>query len=252
MSLSFLDKIQQLPSTEATNTAFCQITTSPSGMFISQENAQKVGFKPGSSWKEKEKEFANESVKGYFTTTPRIVVLKQSNIGMFRDAQNSRTGRAFSQFIGEFDGEVYNADKKNITLKTRYLIILVDDNGLPLVESPLNLTLKGGIAYYFATSLKETRIQAQEVLRKLTGKTLAFNSDVFSYLIFAPTIGKYTTEYKSTATKIDSVLPITTDTLESLLGMTYPETEALIKSILASDPVVEFATQNLKLQMQLM
>ncbi len=239
---SFLDKIQALPATTAADTAFAQIT--PSGMFISLENAAKVGFVPAvtSGWERKTKELGGEEVEGYLNATPRMIILKTSKLGMFREEDGRKPGTKFLKFIGDFNGDVYYADKKNVILKTRYLVLFVDSEGYPLNETPIVLTLKGAIGAKFSAALADFRTQAQSILKEMTGKTLNLKSDVFTYLIFAPTIGKYTTEFKSTASEIKKFENITSaEDFEFLHGMSYPSIEDKVKSMLEADPVVEFA-----------
>lgn len=239
---SFLDQIQALPATVAAETAFAQIL--PAGMFISLPNADKVGFKPseGSGWKKATKELGGDEVEGYLNPSPRMLVLKTSKLGMFREEDGRKPGTKFLKFIGDFNGDVYYADKKNVILKTRYLVLFVDQDGKALQKTPIVLTLKGAIGAKFSAALLEMRTQAQETLKEMMGKTLNLKSDVFRYLIFVPTIGKYTTDFKSIAAEVKSFEPITLESIESLHGMSYPELKELVNSIMEADPVVEFST----------
>lgn len=120
-----------------------------SGMFISLENAEECGFKPGKSWQKFTLTFeSGEGSDGYLTADPRLLVVRRGELLMY-DRENDR------EIVGKFNKDVY--DSAVHVLKTKFLVFVVDAKNKPIHDTPLQFTAKGAFSGNFGSSYGKYR-----------------------------------------------------------------------------------------------
>lgn len=193
------------------------------GFFLSKDNAEAVGFKPDSEWKKVEHSFssADEATEGYLNKSPNLLICKKSELTMF-----DKDGKV----LGAYDKAVYH--KGVHSLRMRFVVIIVDAKGNPLVEEPLMLPLKGAFQVSFSTALQSHRVQCKKLLKTMTKINYSVDSEVFSYFIFKPTFHNVESGYKTTVSKINSYLEVTPDNIQQMLLMENPGIADLVKAAL--------------------
>ncbi len=150
----------------------------PFGVFIPQDQAEAVGFRP-TDWFEKTTITFNEDsdspteVKGYLTKRLRCCIIHRSQTIEVQE----RTSRGW-QYIGpgyikgqptEFKQRLDN-DRNSYRLRTRYLILFVDEDNNLLHEVPLQLGLGAGTGGAIGTEVVNFRSEFDNVYAKAKNK----------------------------------------------------------------------------------
>jgi len=148
-----------------------------SGFFITQENAEAVGFAdPVGEWSSYTTTFASgATAEGYRSLVARFLILRKSPLLMFdREEEN---------FISVFNSQCYNRD--TMLLKTRYLVYLVNKQKQPLHETPLLFTTKATFCGSFGESYKKFRREMSQAYTQATGAQKARGERFLALSIFA-------------------------------------------------------------------
>lgn len=133
------------------------------GLFISDENAERVGFTVPAGckiWKKRTHHIAaGKTLEGWISQEPRIIILKSSPLSIF----SKDTGR----FISEFDSSIYNKSTKQLyTLKTKHAVILLDENKNALHKGSLIYNPKNVSGSTFGLMHKEFKQEYQKVIKQ--------------------------------------------------------------------------------------
>lgn len=133
------------------------------GLFISDENAERVGFEVSANskmWKKRTHQIAaGKTLEGWICQEPRIIILRSSPLSMF----SKENGR----FISEFNSDIYNKSTRHLyTLKTKYAVILVDENKNALHKGSLIYNPKGVSGSTFGLMYKEFKQEYQKVIKQ--------------------------------------------------------------------------------------
>lgn len=150
------------------------------GLFISDENAQSVGFKVPEGckiWKKRKHPISGgKFLEGWISQNPRMVILKSSPLSIF----SKETGR----FVSEFDKEIYTEKTKALYfLKTKYAIILLDENKNPLHEGSLIYNPKNVSGTTFSYAYKDFKADYQKVIGQTRQDPFWIN------VVFSPKVG---------------------------------------------------------------
>ncbi|MCU0548424.1 MAG: DUF5895 domain-containing protein [Leptolyngbya sp. Prado105] len=148
-----------------------------SGFFITQENAEAVGFADSAGeWLSHTTTFASgTTVEGYRSLTARFLILRKSPLLMFdREEEN---------FISVFNPHCYNRD--TMLLKTRYLIYLVNKQKQPLHQTPLLFTTKTTFCGSFGDAYRSFRREMSQAYTQATGVQKARGERFFALSVFA-------------------------------------------------------------------
>lgn len=148
-----------------------------SGFFITQENAEAVGFAdPAGEWLSHTTTFASgTTTAGYRSLLARFLILRKSPLLMFdREEEN---------FISVFNSQCYNRD--TMLLKTRYLVYLVNKQKQLLHQTPLLLTTKATFCGSFGESYTKFRREMSQAYTQATGVQKARGERFLSLSIFA-------------------------------------------------------------------
>lgn len=128
------------------------------GLFISDENAEKVNWKLPEGcklWKRHKYPVAgNKIIEGWISQSPRILIVKSSPLSMF----SKETGR----FVGSFNSTVYSRDIHS--LKTKHAVILLDEKKNALHTGSLIYNSKNVAGSTFGFCYKEFKQDYQKVI----------------------------------------------------------------------------------------
>lgn len=145
------------------------------GLFIAQEQADAVNFKPDKRWEEYTAEFGTEEtveVPGYISTTVDCVILHRSGIEVqekqYKDgAANGWRFAGLAYDRGQITEHGQRAkDSADYRLVNRLLIFLLGEDGKPLHETPLQLMARGGFGGAFGTALRDFHKEADQSYAK--------------------------------------------------------------------------------------
>lgn len=193
------------------------------GLFILENEAKKVNFKPAAGWQEYEKYFGSntEASKGYVCRTPRLLIVRSGPLSMY-----SREG----EYLGVYDKEV--KESLNPILKTRYLVYVLDEENKPLHTDPITFTAKGAFGGSFGSAYKQYKSDVEALLnQRRTGEFWAYC--VFQFEIKPAQKGKP----PSTAwvSSVQGYTKPSNDNFESLFVGLNPELKTQIKAVYDSN-----------------
>jgi hypothetical protein len=171
--------------------AFCQIINPPNlplaqlkklgdschwGLFVPNDQAQKVNFTPDDSFTPVQVTFGDEGnervVEGWLAKRVRLAVIHRSNgIDVQEKSGNGwRTlGAAYRGGIITELGLKAEADKETYRFRTRYLILLLDKDNQPLHDVPLSLGLGRGPGGSIGEELRTFRSEVDLAYREYGG-----------------------------------------------------------------------------------
>jgi Family of unknown function (DUF5895) len=147
----------------------------PWGWFVPNDQSELVNFTPNDRFVPTRLTFGEDTatpreVDGWLTRRPRCVIIYRS--AAIEVQEKSKNGWRFvgeAYRSGAFTdwGEKANSDKENYRLRTRFLLLFVDDNNEPLHQSPLRLGLGRGTGGSFGSEVKIFRSEIERVFFKL-------------------------------------------------------------------------------------
>ena len=142
----------------------------PWGWFIPTEQTELAGFGATDNWQPTRLTFGEDTanprhVDGFLAHHLRIVVLHQSNIEVQEKAKNGwrYCGLAYQHGQLTSYGESARGDRNNYRLRTRYLVMFLDEQNQLLHEIPLKIGMNAGVGAAFNTELKEFRKEIETV-----------------------------------------------------------------------------------------
>jgi hypothetical protein len=150
--------------------AFCQSVTNDedpdkTGLFISLEQLEKAEITEESisaaGWLKIKKRLGKKSkelTEGYVSSTPVMSILASTQLTMFG-------GEGMRENLGRYDGKIYKApeNKGKIKLKTRSLVLLLNDDFEPLGPKAVWFTSQGTLNQTFNDNWKAHRAEVEEV-----------------------------------------------------------------------------------------
>ena len=202
----------------STQIPYCQIQNPPNlslsqikqlnpdwGWFIPAEQAEQANFNATDDWQPTRLTFAEDTssprhVDGFIATHIRIVVLHQSNIEVQEKAKNGwrYCGLAYQHGQLTSYGESAKSDRNNYRLRTRYLILFVDQQNQLLHNVPIQIGMNAGVGAAFNTELKEFRKEFETVFFTQANKPQQqLSNRAHSLTIFDMQLGIYKSEGKA-------------------------------------------------------
>ena len=202
----------------STQLPYCQIQNPPNlslsqieqlnppwGWFIPAEQSELASFKTTDDWQPTRLTFGEDTsnprhVDGFLRNHIRIVVLHQSNIEVQQKAQNGwrYCGLAYQHGQLTSVGESAYNDRNNYRLRTRYLIMFVDEQNQLLHEIPFKIGMNAGVGAAFNTELKEFRKEIETTFFTQIGKAQQQLSDrAHSLTVLDLQLGLHKSEGKS-------------------------------------------------------
>ena len=189
MNISLFDQFES-EIVASTQLPYCQIQNPPNlalsqieqlnppwGWFIPNEQAQLSSFNATDDWQPIRLTFAEDTsnprvVDGFLATHLRIVVLHQSNIEVQEKVENgwSYSGLAYQYGQLTKSGELAYSDRDRYRLRTRYLVVFLDDNNQLLSSTPFQIGMNAGVGVAFGTELKEFRKEIETIFFAELGK----------------------------------------------------------------------------------
>ena len=174
----------------STQLPYCQIQNPPNlslsqieqlnppwGWFIPTDQAELASFQATDDWQPTRLTFGEDTsnprhVDGFLSTHIRIVVLHQSSIEVQEKAKNGWRYYGLAYQHGQLTsyGESAKGDRNNYRLRTRYLVMFLDDKNQLLHEIPFKIGMNAGVGAAFNTELKEFRKEIETIFFAQTGK----------------------------------------------------------------------------------
>lgn len=148
-------------------------STEPYGIFIPKDQANAVELQPTEWMEEVSVEFGEDnSVEGFMLNRLRCVIIHRSeNIEAEQKTEYGwkYVGPAYVKRQATELKELCDKDN-NYRMRTRYLLMMVDDENNPLHEIPLQLGLSSGTGGALGTEVKFLHEEMSKVYKKATGK----------------------------------------------------------------------------------
>lgn len=197
---------------------YCQIQNPPNlslsqieqlnpawGWFVPADQAELASFKTTDDWQPNRLIFGEDTpnprhVDGFLSTHLRIVVLHSSQIEVQEKAKNGwrYCGLAYQHGQLTSYGESAYSDRNNYRLRTRYLVMFVDDRNQLLHDTPFKIGMNAGVGAAFSTELKEFRKEIETVFFAQLGKPQQQLSDrAHSLTVLDLQLGLHKSEGKS-------------------------------------------------------
>lgn len=131
---------------------------------------------------------SGESEQGILLQKPNILIFQQSPRFIETRAKKDQKSKIIGVYENPRDAEVYNSDKANYTLRTLYLIFLLNDKGEKLHSVPLCLTVKGVAAAQFGVQLDSFRQSLEKAFAEAQKIPYSPKNEQFHSLgVFTPT-----------------------------------------------------------------
>jgi len=203
----------------------------PFGVAIIEDNAKICGFQaPDDSWEKIEYQFSQSSSGLWITKTPRMVIVRTTDLYM----KYRETGKV----IGKFNAKTYGANKKAIKCFTEAFVIFLNDKNEPAHEIftdetdgseyviPLKISLGGASGARVSSAfLKQTNTERSgfcvELERafakhKNQPKAKPMAASFHAHGVFAPTFENDEVGTPPEVNYISSVASVETPTAETL------------------------------------
>lgn len=123
-----------------------------SGFFLTKKDALRVGFQESADWTEHETNFSGQNTSGYRSNKGRFIILRRTPRMMFRKYENKEW-----EFIGRWNHRTY--DPALMTIKTRYLLYIVNQQHQLLHQHPLCFTTTGSLSGSFGDHYTQFRAE---------------------------------------------------------------------------------------------
>ena len=156
----------------------------PWGLFIATEQAELVELRVPDHFTSTRLVFDQDTpqqreVDGFLTQHIRFSLIHRSNIEVQEKTENGwqYLGEAYKKGKLTMYGELANRQRENYRLRTRYLILFLDDNNEPLHRIPLRLGLGAGTGGSIGEEVKVFRGEIERVFFKLRGQPQKALSD---------------------------------------------------------------------------
>ncbi len=156
----------------------------PFGWFIPSEQAELAEFQATEDYQPTRITFGEDStqpreVDGFLTTKVRLCVLHKSDIEVQQKATNGWKYLGLAYKFGErtAEGDKAFSDRDNYRLRTRYLILLLDENNQPLHQIPFKLGMNAGVGTAFSQEVRSFRREIEEVFFKSMNKPVKALTD---------------------------------------------------------------------------
>jgi hypothetical protein len=161
----------------STSLPFCQVHNPPNmslaqiqqyqppfGWFIPTQQALNAEFNVTDDWQPIQLTFGEDTshpreVEGFLATHIRISVLHSSDIEVFEKTDKGWRYFAQAYQYGQLtgDGKLAFTERDRYRLRTRYLLMFLDSNNLPLHSIPFKIGMSAGVGAAFSTELSEFR-----------------------------------------------------------------------------------------------
>ncbi len=145
----------------------------PFGWFIPVEQAELAEFQATEDYQPTRITFGEDTaqpreVDGFLTTKVRLCILHRSNIEVQERATNGWKYLGLAYKLGERTkhGDLAFSDRDNYRLRTRYLILLLDENNQPLHQIPFKIGMNAGVGTAFSQEVRSFRREIEEVFFK--------------------------------------------------------------------------------------
>ncbi len=149
----------------------------PWGLFIATEQAELVELRVPDHFTSTRLVFDQDTpqqreVDGFLTQHLRLSLIHRSNIEVQEKTENGwqYLGEAYKKGKLTIYGELANRQRENYRLRTRYLILVLDNNNEPLHRIPLRLGLGAGTGGSIGDEVKVFRGEIERVFFKLRGQ----------------------------------------------------------------------------------
>ena len=156
----------------------------PFGWFIPVEQAELAEFQATEDYQPTRIVFGEDTaqpreVDGFLTTKIRLCILHRSDIEVQQRATNGWKYLGLAYKFGErtAEGDKAFSDRDNYRLRTRYLILLLDENNQPLHQIPLKLGMNAGVGTAFSQEVRSFRREIEEVFFKSINKPVKALTD---------------------------------------------------------------------------
>lgn len=181
----------------------------PYGIFIPKDQANAVELKPTEWMEEVSVEFGEDnSVEGYMLNRLRCVIVHRSETIEAEHKTEYGWKYVGPAYVGRQATELKelcDKDRNNYRMRTRYLLMMVDDDNNPLHEIPLKLGLSSGTGGALGTEVKFLYEEMSKVYKKATGdKAKTLNPKHLSLIVMDVKIGFH----KSDAERAPFVVPV--------------------------------------------
>ncbi|MGK7949126.1 MAG: DUF5895 domain-containing protein [Xenococcaceae cyanobacterium] len=156
----------------------------PFGWFIPAEQAELAEFQTTENYQPTSLVFGEDSsspreVDGFLTTKVRLCILHRSNIEVQQKATNGwkYLGLAYKSGERTTHGDLPFRERDNYRLRTRYLILLLDDNNQPLHQIPLKIGMNAGVGTAFSQEVRSFRREIEEAFFRSINKPVKALTD---------------------------------------------------------------------------
>ena len=156
----------------------------PFGWFLPAEQAELADFHATESYQPTRIIFGEDTsqpreVDGFLTTKVRLCVLHKSDIEVQSRATNGwrYLGQAYQYGERTNHGDLAFSDRDNYRLRTRYLILLLDENNQPLHQIPFKIGMNAGVGTAFSQEVRSFRREIEEVFFKSINKPVKALTD---------------------------------------------------------------------------
>ncbi len=156
----------------------------PFGWFIPVEQAELAEFQATEDYQPTRITFGEDTaqpreVDGFLTTKVRLCILHRSNIEVQERATNGWKYLGLAYKLGERTkhGDLAFSDRDNYRLRTRYLILLLDENNQPLHQIPFKIGMNAGVGTAFSQEVRSFRREIEEVFFKSINKPVKALTD---------------------------------------------------------------------------
>lgn len=131
---------------------------------------------------------SGESEQGILLQKPNLLIFQQSPRFIETRAKDDLKAKIVGVYENPRDADVYNNDKANYTLRTLYLIFLLNDKGEKLHRVPLCLTVKGVAAAQFGVQLEAFKASLEKAFAESQNTPYSPKNEQFHSLgVFTPT-----------------------------------------------------------------
>ncbi len=156
----------------------------PFGWFIPAEQAEQAEFNASNDYQPTRIVFGEDTaqpreVDGFLATKVRLCILHRSNIEVQERATNGWKYLGLAYKLGErtAEGDLAFSDRENYRLRTRYLILLLEENNQPLHQIPLKIGMNAGVGTAFSQEVRSFRREIEEVFFKSINKPVKALTD---------------------------------------------------------------------------
>ena len=156
----------------------------PWGWFIPNEQAEAAQFKASSNFEPVRLTFGQDTPKqrevdGFLATSVRMTLIHRSGIEVQEKTQLGwrYVGQAYAKGELSSEGEKAFQDFNSFRLRTRYLLLFLDERNQSLHQIPFRLGMGRGTGGSFSEEVKEFRSEIERVFFKLRGEPQKSLSD---------------------------------------------------------------------------